>query len=102
MDEPPARVMLRIGRLVDQAIQAHECRCHAVPPPDHSPVSSVPFPNVQPSDDLVCHAIELLHHDGLDEALVARLLDVPLPALLRALADYHSRYARFLRERANR
>jgi hypothetical protein len=102
MDEPPARLLVRIGRLVEQtvhdALDEHEHRCHAVPPPDRSPLTAIPFANFRVTDDELSHAIEMLEEQ--DEATVARRLGIPLPALQRALADYQRRFGGFLFKRA--
>lgn len=99
MDEPPGRVIARIGRIVeetvDEAVEAHERRCHAIPPPPRAPLTAIPFADVVVSDDQVSHAIELLD-ENQDEGNVARSLGIPLPALQRALADYERRYGKFL------
>src|ERR1700730_1455122 len=83
MDEPPARLVLRIGRLVEETIEEavddHERRCPAIPPPDHSPLTAIPFADYIVSDDQLSHAIEML--EEYDEFAVAFRLGIPCPAL---------------------
>lgn len=102
MDEPPARAVMRIGRLVEEtvedAVEEHERRCHAIPPPDRSPVTAIPFADFTVTDDQLSHAIELL--EDYDVVAVAMRIGVPRPALERALADYHRRFGGFLFKRA--
>jgi hypothetical protein len=102
MEEPPGRVIGRIGRIVeetvDEAVQDHERRCHAIPPANNAPLEAIPFADIVLSDDELSHAIEMLRE--YDEDTVAARLDIPLPALQRTLADFRRRYGRFLYQRA--
>ena len=86
--------MAAFEETVDDAVEDHERRCHAIPPPDNSPLSAVPLPDVHPSDDELSHAIEML--DDHDEGAVAAQLGIPLPALQRGRADYGRRFGKFL------
>lgn len=102
MDEPPARAIGSVTHYVHQvaedAVEDHERRCHAIPPPDHSPITAVPFADYTVTDDQLSHAIEMLQDH--DEFLVAFRLGIPLPALQRTLADYQRRHGQFIFRRA--
>lgn len=106
MDEPPARAIGTVTRYVHQvaedtavgAVEDHERRCHAIPPPDRSPITAVPFADYQISDDQVSHAIEMLQEH--DEFQVAARMGIPLPALQRKLADYQRRHGDFIFKRS--
>lgn len=110
MNEPPARAIASITHYVHQvaedtaaeAVEDHERRCHAIPPPDRSPLTAIPFANYIVTDDQISHAIEMLTDDqeDCDDVLVSRRLGIPLPALQRTLADYVRRHGRFLYRRA--
>lgn len=102
MEEPPGRVIARIGRIVEEtvteSVHNHEVRCHSVPPPNRAPVTAVPFAGMEVSDEQCSHAIEMLQ--DLDEVAVALRIGVPLPVLQLALADYERRFRMFLLQRA--
>lgn len=102
MDEPPARFLVRIGRAVEEtiedAIEDHERRWHAIPPARRGPLQAIPFPDLVLTDVQVAHARELLDESAtIEEA--AYMLDTPVSALERALAEYRPRWRRFLRDR---
>lgn len=105
MHEPPARAIGSVTRYVVQvaedaaaeAVDDHEHRCHAIPPPRRDPVTAIPFADVEFSDDQVSHVIEMLADH--DDTWVARRLGIPLMALQRALADYERRHGTFLFKR---
>jgi hypothetical protein len=110
VEEPPGRAVAALGRIVEHTAKEiareeardevgdHERRCHAIPPPDNSPISALPFANFKVDDDLLCHAIELL--EDLDERSVAAQLGIPFPAFEQALAEYARRRGKFLQRRA--
>lgn len=97
MEEGTHGLYQRIGKVMAEAIEDHEERCH-IPPPRRGRVTAIPFPNVRLNDLQTSKAMEMLNGGStLEEAAAA--IDVPSLALERALAEYRPAWRQFLHER---
>jgi hypothetical protein len=102
--EPPVRF---IGQMMEGALEGAAQLDHEsmeehvetmhIPPRRRDPVTAIPFANVRLDDVTVSKAIELLR-TSQDPSIdtVARMLDVPVEALERALSEYKPRWRDFL------
>lgn len=91
-----------VADVVDAELAEHERIMHApARPPLRRPVlAAVPFAHARLSDAQLAAIVEHMELEGLDEAEAAAIAGVPTSLLRRELADYASRYRRFLWERA--
>jgi hypothetical protein len=106
MEEAPGRLIAQLGRAVEttakyiahQEVEGHERRCHAIPPPDDSPITALPFADFRADDDTLSHAMEMLEED--DGRAVAAQLGIPYAAFEQVMVDYQRRRTRHLLQRA--
>lgn len=101
MDEPSARVVIRIGRLVEgaveEALDEHEPRMH-IPPPERGPLRAIPVPNLKLNDIQLARVREILEQGGTLDACCTTV-DMPVSVIERCWAEYKPRWRRFLQQR---
>lgn len=105
MEEPPARVVYRLGRIVEEtaedvaadAVRDHEQRLH-LPAPERGPLTAIPFPHHRMADAQIARVREMLELGATTEE-ICLAVDQPVSVIERCMAEFKPRWRRFLSER---